>query len=463
MYDISPLLGPYSPDFDVFSDSQTERLNNRGGVAGVTFIPTPDPTVGKLVHMVGATWFDGNLSNSLPLDSQSVLYSLNDAGIAVGLSGFNNSPTEIAIVVSGGVITDLTSAVGQGSMATGINNAGMVSGWSWNSPDAFLYSQSTHSVVGSIPPLPGGKSAVATAINDENDVVGTSANVGFHFNSGTLKALGPVSFVTDINDAGVACGSVGQPYPASFAAAICDTRQASPIFTSIPLPPGAIGSHGDGINNQGDVVGSFWTATTYNGQQSAYICRNGVSTDLNTQIAVPGWHLEFAQDINDSGQITGYGTYNGSQMGFLLTPSRPIPQSVVSLPELVGILLGGVAVDGGGWIIVGGIPHPVDPWGAWMQMQAEKRDTLVALAMDEIATFLVDEASRETVRKTLIEVADTRLKSLDVKRGRSGPPVAVRGKTGGKSSALVKEGKLASSLMKHGRRVSNLLSSRPTL
>ena len=56
--------------------------------------------------------------------------------------------------------------------------------------------------------------------------------------------------------------------------------------------------------------------------------------------------------------------------------------------------------------------------GAWTQLQPEKRDALVALAMDEIAMFLVDEASREAARKTLTELAESRLRSLDLKRGR---------------------------------------------
>jgi probable HAF family extracellular repeat protein len=376
------------------------------------------------------------------------------------LRGFNNSDTEIAIVVSAGVVTDLSPAVGQGTTATGINNAGMICGWSWNSPDSFIYNLSTHSIAQSIPPLPGQKSSVAGAINDTNEVVGRSGNAGFYFNSGNLKALGTVAFVTDINHAGMACGSVGQPYPANFAAAICETRQASPVFTPIALPPGAIGSHGEGINSQGDVVGTFWTATTYNGQQSAYIYHNGVSTDLNTLISAPGWHLESAEDINDAGQIVGNGSYNGGQTAFLLTPQRSIPKGVVSLPELVGILLGGVAVDGGGWIIIGGIPHPVDPWGAWGQIQVEKRDTLVALAMDEIAMYLVDPSSREAVRKTLIEVAGSRLEALDLQRGRSGPPAAARGRTGAASSIPVKEGKRAFSLMKYGRQTGAVSSAR---
>jgi hypothetical protein len=31
--------------------------------------------------------------------------------------------------------------------------------------------------------------------------------------------------------------------------------------------------------------------------------------------------------------------------------------------EIVGFLIGGVAVDGGGHIVINGVPHPVDPWG----------------------------------------------------------------------------------------------------
>ncbi len=32
-------------------------------------------------------------------------------------------------------------------------------------------------------------------------------------------------------------------------------------------------------------------------------------------------------------------------------------------PGLVAQLIGGVAVDGGGWVITGGYPHPIPPWG----------------------------------------------------------------------------------------------------
>ncbi len=43
--------------------------------------------------------------------------------------------------------------------------------------------------------------------------------------------------------------------------------------------------------------------------------------DLNHLIpANSGWLLQFANAINDQGQIAGYGTLNGQTEAFLLTP-----------------------------------------------------------------------------------------------------------------------------------------------
>jgi hypothetical protein len=43
--------------------------------------------------------------------------------------------------------------------------------------------------------------------------------------------------------------------------------------------------------------------------------------DLNSLIpANSGWVLQFANGINDQGQIVGEGTLNGQAEGFLLTP-----------------------------------------------------------------------------------------------------------------------------------------------
>jgi hypothetical protein len=38
------------------------------------------------------------------------------------------------------------------------------------------------------------------------------------------------------------------------------------------------------------------------------------------------WDLEVAYDINNRGQITGWGFFNGATRAFLLNPIKPIPE-----------------------------------------------------------------------------------------------------------------------------------------
>jgi hypothetical protein len=42
------------------------------------------------------------------------------------------------------------------------------------------------------------------------------------------------------------------------------------------------------------------------------------------------------------------------------------PQTPQSVGAIYGTIIGGVAVDGGGAIVINGVPHPVDPWGPMM-------------------------------------------------------------------------------------------------
>jgi probable HAF family extracellular repeat protein len=69
-----------------------------------------------------------------------------------------------------------------------------------------------------------------------------------------------------------------------------------------------------GVNKAGMVVGS-----TGNGL-NAFLYQNGVYTNLNNLInPASGWtSLSYAQSINDSNQITGWGVYNGNTEPFIL-------------------------------------------------------------------------------------------------------------------------------------------------
>jgi hypothetical protein len=60
----------------------------------------------------------------------------------------------------------------------------------------------------------------------------------------------------------------------------------------------------------------------------AFLWQNDTLYDLNSFLpANSGWILQCAMGINDSGQIAGYGTLNGVQTAFVLTPVASTPVS----------------------------------------------------------------------------------------------------------------------------------------
>jgi len=77
-------------------------------------------------------------------------------------------------------------------------------------------------------------------------------------------------------------------------------------------------SYAQGINNASQVVG-----VVYYGPNRFHPFVWSPSTgmfDLNNLIpANSGWLLQFANAINDQGQIVGQGTFNGQSEAFLLT------------------------------------------------------------------------------------------------------------------------------------------------
>jgi hypothetical protein len=85
-----------------------------------------------------------------------------------------------------------------------------------------------------------------------------------------------------------------------------------------------------GINDNGDAVG-IGHFTQF---QLGYVYLNGLGLySLTDQIATHDWQIWYAWDINNAGQIVGYGVAtdgSGRSGAVRLTPSSPIPQSAVS-------------------------------------------------------------------------------------------------------------------------------------
>jgi probable HAF family extracellular repeat protein len=436
-YIIQALPGPPSKIQEVLKLTQEVfKLNGKGDVAGSAVVDQGLGTQGIL-------WLGGAPVPLLPPDSLSILYSVNDAEDAVGCRN-DTVRNEIPILVRGGVPTDLDGALGVGAWCTDINNSGVLCGSAWNR-NAFVYDTFANKLT--LIPLPATDihDSFAVAINEAGHVVGingvernevvpgslngrraeTPDARGF-FYDGAMHDLGPVSFVEDINDKRQVVGSIYEVYgkaeahgqrsvTADFLPKIWDVTNDPPVIKSIPLPTSDafIGAHAVGINNQGVVVGTCWTAASRDVDPTAYVYSNGSSTDLNTLISAAGWRLYSAMDINDAGMILGMGSFNGQETPFLLTPVH----GVIRVPELVATLIfGGVTVDGGGWVIIGGTPIPVGPWGpeGWSLLSSSKRDALIGMALDEVAKYITDAKVRELVGSAILEGVRTSVGQLSV-------------------------------------------------
>jgi probable HAF family extracellular repeat protein len=87
---------------------------------------------------------------------------------------------------------------------------------------------------------------------------------------------------------------------------------------------GGSGSIASGINNYGQVVG--YTLTANDAAEHAFLYSDGNMLDLNNLISPnSGWTVVDAQGINDLGQIVGWGSYNGQDVAFLMTPISTVP------------------------------------------------------------------------------------------------------------------------------------------
>jgi probable HAF family extracellular repeat protein len=178
-----------------------------------------------------------------------------------------------------------------------------------------------------------GHDAFANAINDEGQVVGASQYTAssdpvlqfppphtFLWQKGTMTDLGAfpgakISNGLGINNAGQVVGLSTVRGDNDFHAALW----SGGVLTDLGVFPGDTDSVANAINSRGQIVGASGSPTTLR----AMIWENDTGIDLNTRIAASsGWQLLIAIDINDRGQITGFGIHNNpnGQSAFLLTP-----------------------------------------------------------------------------------------------------------------------------------------------
>lgn len=271
---------------------------------------------------------------NLPGNDSSAAYVVNDSGEVIGYSA--NTQTGVTHgflwTQSGGMIDLGTLPGGNGySVAEAITSKGVIVGQSVVSNGqvhAVLWTKSggryhIHDE-GHMPKAPY---IYPYDINENLQVTG----IAYFNNAGTkyhaflwskaagwkdLGMKGKNSYGSWLNKSGVVAGmSTSAKYPNGVSVYWDATGKIHSIGT---LPGGSSGWAGF-ISDSGQITGE---STVTGGDNHAYIwTRKTGMQDLNNMIPKnSGWVLHHAASINAAGQIVGYGTINGVDHAYLLTP-----------------------------------------------------------------------------------------------------------------------------------------------
>ncbi len=192
-----------------------------------------------------------------------------------------------------------------------------------------------------LPTVDGDPDGIAFWINNKGQAVGDSRNCTqtvLHAVSWVNRTASPLpdfgngAAAQGINDQGQIVGTVGSSDGTTQYGALWQDG----VLTNLGLLPGDFGGIASGINNQGQVVGSNWDSN-FNWSH-AFIWQNGVMTDLNTLFPRSSNLLAtMANKINERGQISGMATvvsgpHAGDIHAFLATPlNQSIGRSVADV------------------------------------------------------------------------------------------------------------------------------------
>ncbi|MEG3844050.1 DUF3466 family protein [Microcoleus sp. herbarium14] len=283
---------------------------------------------------VGWIWDNGQLTE---VKDSTWAYQINSSGQVVGRY-LSENWTDNAYVWENGQRTDLGYFGGISSLASDINDAGQIVGWFKTTQEKFnpfLWQNGEMIDLGTL-----GFNGGAQGINNQGQVVGYSGLVfgvthAFLWENGKMTDLGTLpgyngSTAYDINDSGQAVGASAN--------SITQQERATLWSNGTKTDLGTLGGNKSAavdINNKGQVVG-FGNTTGNGGLAHGFIWEDGKMADVNSLIAADsGWFVQQINGINDLGQLVGQGinSATGKQHGFLLNPICGTSQRNPLLPD----------------------------------------------------------------------------------------------------------------------------------
>ena len=283
--------------------------------------------------------------------SRAQTYELTDLGTLVGSNscarginnggqvvGYGNSPSGTqSFLYQGGAVSECAP----GRYACGISPGGQIVGFvdTADGARAFMSDRGKTLEIGTL----GGSNSYAFGINRRLQVAGASLiennslSHAFFWQDGVIRDLNEILEpeggnwilveARGINDSGTIAGRGYWKFQER--AFLLDNQGA---VGDLGLLPGGSGSYALGLNNSNQVVGAASLGTS----RHAVLWQGGLICDLNAQINAPGWELQEACGINDSGQIVGWGLFKGLGRAFMLSPKpSPLPKSMNAVSLLV--------------------------------------------------------------------------------------------------------------------------------
>jgi probable HAF family extracellular repeat protein len=334
------------------ASSLASWVGANGWVAGLAENGEIDPLAAGFPQLRAVTWQSGEITDLGVLEGgfESEANAVNGRGQAVG--AFTNTvpdPNSMfglgyqtrAFSWQDGTMQDLGSlGAGTDAQAQFVNERGQVIGWYYTSSapntdcastfplatGSFIWEKATGMVdLGTF----GGTCTVATGINDRGKVVGISVTAdhierAFLWDRGSFQDLGGSFGGTQIgaeglNDRGQTAGWATLPGESTFHAALWKHVGG---LTDLGVLSKDSCSLATSINGQTQVVGASMPDCSIDNTSRAFLWEDGSMLNLNALIPPSApLHLQWAQDINDRGEIAGMGILpNGDGHVFLLIP-----------------------------------------------------------------------------------------------------------------------------------------------